>query len=313
MSSTRKIFNFKSAFLLILLAVLISCNTTLKANDINTTDLDNLEINENHEDTAHEKSDDAEGSGNFFTFEWQQYTVAAGDTISEIAKRYGISADAIIASNKLFDIKIIPPGMILRIPNIDGILYQLEENDSFVEIAAKFNVPLEIILEVNEINYDNIKNGEIIFIPGIAENEIEPQFTQEDFFTYPLNTQIITSYFGNRRINYAIRFHDGVDFSARVGETVMAAMDGIVTIAVFHRQHGNYIVISHSNGYRTLYSHLSLISVKEGDIVKKGQKIGESGNTGNSTGPHLHFSIYDPENNAINPLDLLRERTVSGE
>jgi len=307
MSSVREKNYFKTALILILLVVFISCRTTLKANDINITDLDNIAINENLD--------------NFFTIEWQQYTVLAGDSISEIAQRFGISADAIIASNKLIDISSLQPEMILRIPNMDGILYQFKENDSFAEILIKYKVPLEIILEVNEINYDNIKHGEIIFIPGAAENKTDPGETaleaalniQEDFFTYPLHTQIITSYFGNRRINYAVRFHDGVDFSARVGETVMAAMDGIVTVAVFHRQHGNYIVISHSNGYRTLYSHLSLISVKEGDIVKKGQKIGESGNTGNSTGPHLHFSIYDTENNALNPLELLRERVVSGE
>jgi len=305
MCSAIKIINFKSAFLLILLAVLISCNTTLKANDININDLDKIETTEKPE--------------NILTIEWQHYTVLTGDSISEIAKKFGVSADAIIASNKLFDDDIFKPGLILRIPNTDGILYQFKENDSFAEISSEYKVPLEIILEVNDVNYNNIKHGDIIFIPikkEIEPNEIPsevPEKSEDDFFSYPLNTQNITSYFGNRRINYAVQFHDGIDFSARIGETVMAAMDGIVTVAVFHRQHGNYITITHSNGYKTLYSHLSLISVKEGEIVKRGQKIGESGNTGNSTGPHLHFSIYDPEKIAVDPLELLRERKVSGE
>ena len=307
MSSTIKKNNFKPAFLLILLAIFISCKTTLKANDINTSDLNNFIINE--------KPD------NFYSFEWQHYTVLTGDSISEIAEKFGISAAAIIAINKLIDINSLQPGMVLRIPNMDGILYQFKENDSFAEISSEYKVPLELILAVNDINYNNIKHGEIIFLPIAAENKYEPPETSpefhqknyDDYYSYPLHTQNITSYFGNRRINYAIQFHDGLDFSARIGETVMAAMDGVVTIAVYHRQHGNYIVISHSNGYKTLYSHLSAFNVKEGDLVKRGQKIAESGNTGNSTGPHLHFSIYDTENNAVDPLELLREETVSGE
>jgi len=146
----------------------------------------------------------------------------------------------------------------------------------------------------------------IISIPDI-EDETDKQETLEDFFTFPLKTQVITSYFGNRRINYSIQFHDGIDFATLIGTTVMAAMDGVVSVAVYHRQHGNYIVIKHSNGYKTLYSHMNSFSVKVGDTVSKGQKIGESGNTGNSTGPHLHFSIYDAEGNALDPLELLRE------
>jgi len=150
----------------------------------------------------------------------------------------------------------------------------------------------------------------IISIPDI-EDETDQIPTLEDFFAFPLKTLVITSYFGNRRINYSIQFHDGIDIATRVGTTVMAAMDGVVSVAVFHRQHGNYIVIKHSNGYKTLYSHLNSFSVKVGDTVSKGQKIGESGNTGNSTGPHLHFSIYDAEGNALDPLELLREQDTT--
>ena len=205
MRSTTEKNNLKTAFLFMLLTVFISCNTTLKANDINATDLDNFEINE---------------------------------------------------------------------------------------------------------------NTGIAFISGKAENEVEPtetplevpQIIQNNFFSYPLQTQTITSYFGNRRdpISGIRRLHDGIDFSAPVGETVMAAMDGIVSVAVYHREHGNYIVIDHSNGYKTLYSHLSSFSVKQGDTVERGQKIGESGNTGNSTGPHLHFGVYDTDDTPINPLELLK-------
>ena len=205
MSAAKEKYNFKTAFILMLLIIFISCSTTLKANDINATDFDNFYINENTEAS-------------------------------------------------------------LR-----------------VEDSAE--------------------------VPDAIENENDFQKDQDDFFSYPLQTQNITSYFGNRRnpIDGSRHFHDGIDFSAPIGETVMAAMDGIVSVAVYHRQHGNYVVIDHSNGYKTLYSHLNSFCVNQGDTVERGQKIGESGNTGNSTGPHLHFGIYDTDNNAINPLDLLRE------
>ena len=302
---------FKSFYLLILLALFISCKTTLKANDVNTIDLDSFAANEKPE--------------NPFLFEWRQHTVLTGDSISEIAQNYGISPDVIIATNKHIDTNSLQNGMILRIPNMDGILYQFKENDSFAEISSEYKVPLELILEVNEVNYNNIKYGEIIFLPvtHIVKNEIEPEETSlqepqkshNDFFIYPVETPTISGYFGNRNnpITGVRHFHDGIDYSVRIGETVMASMEGIVSIAVFHKQHGNYIVINHSNGYKTLYSHLSLILVNEGDTVKQGQKIGESGNTGFSTGPHLHFSIYNDEGAAINPLGILRREIRSGE
>ena len=69
---------------------------------------------------------------------------------------------------------------------------------------------------------------------------------------------------------------------------------------------GKFIIMSHSNGYKTLYAHLNSFNVKEGDRVARGRKIAESGNTGISTGPHLHFEIMQGRNNRhINPLDLI--------
>jgi murein DD-endopeptidase MepM/ murein hydrolase activator NlpD len=64
--------------------------------------------------------------------------------------------------------------------------------------------------------------------------------------------------------------------------------------------------MTHDNGYKTLYAHLNSYSVKQGDKVARGRKIAESGNTGYSTGPHLHFSVYDRNNKLVNPLELLR-------
>jgi murein DD-endopeptidase MepM/ murein hydrolase activator NlpD len=102
-----------------------------------------------------------------------------------------------------------------------------------------------------------------------------------------------------------LSFHTGLDIRANTGTTVMAAMDGTVSVTNENWVYGKYVILSHPNGYKTLYAHLSAISVKQGDKVSQGRKIGESGNTGYSTGPHLHFGIYDKNNKLIDPLDLL--------
>lgn len=87
-------------------------------------------------------------------------------------------------------------------------------------------------------------------------------------------------------------FHEGVDFNVDVGTPVMAAAGGVVISSQFNTSgYGNLIEIDHGNGMVSRYAHLSKMLVREGDIVLRGQKIGFSGNTGRSTGPHLHFEI----------------------
>ena len=85
--------------------------------------------------------------------------------------------------------------------------------------------------------------------------------------------------------------HEGIDFLADVGSPVVAAAGGVVIFAGFHPQYGNVIDIDHGNDLLTRYAHLSKILVKEGDIVQRGHRIGLSGSTGRSTGPHLHFEV----------------------
>lgn len=85
--------------------------------------------------------------------------------------------------------------------------------------------------------------------------------------------------------------HEGIDFLADMGSPVVAAAGGVVIFAGFHPQYGNVIDIDHGNDLMTRYAHLSKLLVKEGDIVQRGHRIGLSGSTGRSTGPHLHFEV----------------------
>jgi len=242
------------------------------------------------------------------SFEWQQYRVKRGDSVSVIAQQFGVSVGAIIASNEIRNARRLQEGALLRIPNIDGIPYQIKNGDSLIKIAASFDVPLEIILDINDIKSDNIRSGETIFIPGARMNDIDLRLSLGELFMYPVQGRYITSNYGMRKdpISGKLAFHTGIDFRANTGTTVMAALDGTVSVVAENWLYGKYIIISHDNGYKTLYGHLNSFSVKQGDKVARGKKIGESGNTGYSTGAHLHFTIYDKNNKLVNPLELLR-------
>lgn len=118
----------------------------------------------------------------------------------------------------------------------------------------------------------------------------------------------ITSGFGYRVYPFTgeTKFHEGIDISTRIGTPVVATADGIVIHTGYDITYGNNIVIDHGFGFTTRYGHLSKIDVKIGTTVKRGQKIGEVGNTGFSTGPHLHYEIkvngviVNPENYILN-------------
>ena len=241
------------------------------------------------------------------TFQWQSYRVQRGDTVSGIAQKYKISVGAVIASNEISNARRLQEGAILRIPNIDGIPYSIKRGDSLSRIAASFNVPLEVILDVNDIKSDVIRAGDTIFIPGARMNDMDLRLSLGELFVYPVQSRYITSHYGMRKdpISGSLAYHTGIDLRGNTGTTVMASMDGTVSVVSENWLYGKYIILSHSNGYKTLYAHLNSTSVKQGDNVIRGRKIGEVGNTGYSTGAHLHFGIYDKNGKAVNPLDLL--------
>lgn len=116
----------------------------------------------------------------------------------------------------------------------------------------------------------------------------------------------ISSYYGNRihPITGRRRFHEGLDIAANHGNGVYAYTDGRVVQAGWNGGYGNCILIDHGNGLKTRYGHLSKISVRVGQRVKTGERIGSVGSTGNSTGPHLHFEVIK-WGRTQNPLNYL--------
>ena len=151
-----------------------------------------------------------------------------------------------------------------------------------------------------------------INLESLSYNQIESKLKNNiDYFLhypaiYPVAKEKtrISSRYGPRIDPYSkkIRFHEGDDFSSKIGESVIATANGVVRKSKKNGSFGNYIEIDHGYGFVTVYGHLSNRNVKKGDIVVRGQKIGEVGNTGRSTAPHLHYEVLyknkhtDPKN-----------------
>ena len=117
----------------------------------------------------------------------------------------------------------------------------------------------------------------------------------------------ISSEFGLRNNPFgggSFEVHEGMDFIGNVGDIIAATGDGVVTLAGPNGGYGNTVTIDHGYGYETLYAHMSKVSVKVGDRIKRGQIVGHVGSTGRSSGPHLHYSLYK-DKKAINPRQVM--------
>jgi len=125
---------------------------------------------------------------------------------------------------------------------------------------------------------------------------VEQQIQTESFLSgRPVNRGWISSPFGRRIDPFTgkLAWHQGIDFATgRTGVDVTAVASGVVTFAGEKQGYGNMVKVNHGNGYETLYAHDEKLLVKPGDIVKKGQIVALSGNSGRSTGPHVHFEVH---------------------
>ena len=237
---------------------------------------------------------------------FDSYKVVAGDTISHIAVRAGLNEDTLLSVNDIKNSRLLQIGKILRIPNQDGIYYTSARGDTLEVIAGKYNTEPEAIKIVNEMFADSIDEKTGLFIPGARMDWVNKQEINGDLFIWPV-TGYISSNYGYREDPFGRgrQFHYGLDIGAQSGVTVKAAMSGRVATAGFNDSYGNYVIISHHSGYRTLYAHLSVISVKSGAYVVTGERIGLVGSTGLSTAPHLHFTVYK-DGLTVNPRSLMK-------
>ncbi|MCX8123354.1 MAG: M23 family metallopeptidase [Spirochaetes bacterium] len=180
--------------------------------------------------------------------------------------------------------------------------------------SEQFGASTDEVYTINGINEKNFKKS-YIFIPysdsyiqTLMEKGItlQPVTISYNEFIWPIgDPEKITSGLGRRWG----RFHPGVDIPAPKGTLVRAAMEGKVIYAGYCGNYGNSITLEHRDNYITRYAHNSVLLVKIGDYVQKGQVIALVGSTGRSTGNHLHFEIRCADI-PLNPLDLLPEKTL---
>ncbi|HEY4514621.1 MAG TPA: M23 family metallopeptidase [Candidatus Paceibacterota bacterium] len=235
------------------------------------------------------------------------YSVRAGDTLTSIAKMFNVSVNTIRWSNDLSSTKVIKIGQELVILPVNGVRYTVKTGDTIQSIAKKYKGDIDEILNYNVISLDDkLVVGQSIVIPdGIIAT---PPVSVSGARIQSANK--VSQYSGPELVGYYIRpvpgpktqgihGNNGLDLGGPTGTTVMSAASGEVIIARSTGWNGGYgemIVITHPNGTQTLYGHLSEVNVNVGQYVVQGQKIGEIGSTGRSTGPHLHFEVRGAKN-----------------
>lgn len=234
------------------------------------------------------------------------YAVQKGDMVGKIADRFGVSQDAIISVNRLKNTRTIQIGQLLKIPSLDGIIYTVKEGDTPASIADRYQVSLERIALANGMSDNVVPVGSTIFLPDAKLDWVTLQEINGDLFMKPLRAgYYISSRYGwrNNPFSGTRTFHNGIDMAASQGTPIYAALDGTVSTTGYDVTYGNYVIISHHSGYQTLYGHMSKILVSKGKRVTTATRIGLVGNTGQSTGPHVHFTVYK-KRATINPSTL---------
>jgi murein DD-endopeptidase MepM/ murein hydrolase activator NlpD len=225
---------------------------------------------------------------------YSTYQIQKGDVIGELSLKYALNQDTLISVNSITNTRAIPAGASLIVPNQDGILHKVAAGETLKQIAEKNEVTLESIIKANELFGETAAVGTNIFLPGAKLDYAKLQEINGDLFIWPISSRRITSRYGYRvnPVSGKRGYHSGIDIGANTGVPIRAAMSGRVSSTGYNEVFGNYVVISHHAGYRTLYAHMSVIRTKSGAYVQTGERIGDVGNTGQSTGSHLHFQVY---------------------
>jgi murein DD-endopeptidase MepM/ murein hydrolase activator NlpD len=226
------------------------------------------------------------------------YEVRPGDTLSQIAEMFDVSDSTIRWANDLGSNGTISPGDSLVILPVSGLKYKIKKGDTLGNLAKKYNANKVEIMVYNSLSSEDLSVGDEIIIPD-AVIQIAPS-TQK---SYASSSKSTVGYYAHpvpgARKTQGIHGRNGVDFGLSVGSPIKSAAAGTVIISRsggWNGGYGTYVVVKHGNGTQTLYAHNSSNTVSVGERVDQGDVIAYSGNTGKSTGPHLHFEVRGASN-----------------
>lgn len=248
------------------------------------------------------------------------YTVQANDTISGIARKFGVTQSTIVQNNDFLDPKKLKPGMVLKIPSADGLLHIVQKGETLEGISKKYEIEMGKILTQNQMQPGSVlAAGHELVIPGAKKAPPPPP---EPVLVASRNGKATgggaaaavkgksagkaargPETYGQllfpTKGKYTQYYHYGhyaVDIAQNGGASVWAADGGTVVRAAkgWNGGYGNVVVVDHGNGMTTLYAHLKDIYVKAGQEVGRGEAVGYMGNSGRvygRTGIHLHFEV----------------------
>ena len=227
------------------------------------------------------------------------HTVKEGEDLQTIAEAYGRNVNTLISVNRIMNIAAIQPGVQLRIPNMDGQLYTVQQGDMLSTIAYKFNPELgwRNLMDINSLSSENIYVGQELFIPSMADAGTAAVLQDSSLtFISPVSGSISASY-GEV---YSGNMLSGILITCSEGSHVMCAADGAVVDLGTDDNYGKFVIIQHDQGYKTTYAFLDSVSVTIGNEVKQGDAIGKVSASTTFTSPTIYFQI-DQSGIALDP------------
>lgn len=266
------------------------------------------------------------------------YEVEQGDNLFGIAEKYNLKPETILWGN--FGLlqdnpQSLQPGQELNILPVNGTYYQWQEGDSLNKVADFFGVKPKAILEYPGNDFDlasvdlespEIEPGKWLIVPGgkrALKDWGPPAITRQNpasasyygsgscgsiyegavgtgTFVWPTTATSLSGY------DYHPTIHPAIDIAGAVGNAVFASDSGVVVYAGWSEYgYGYLIVLDHGTGWQSAYAHLSAVGVTCGQSVAQGTRIGAVGNSGNSTGSHLHFELRHNSYGKVNPWNFV--------
>lgn len=266
------------------------------------------------------------------------YTVQAGDNVFAIAEKFGIKPESVLWGN--FEVlqdnpNFLQPGQVLQIMPVDGTLHDYRAGESLNDIADFYETTVVAIVEwpgnhldPYQIDVDNppLSDGTALIVPG-GSRELKswgpPAISRSNpavaayygpgacgsiyegaigygSFVWPTVATYLSGF------DFVPPIHNGIDIAGAEGNAIYTVDSGVVVYAGWSNSgYGNLLVIDHGNGWQSAYAHLLSVGVRCGDSVSQGTVVAALGNTGNSSGPHLHFELYSEIYGKVNPWNYL--------
>lgn len=236
-----------------------------------------LDVNENRRRISQEQAP--------LPIQFYKYKIKEDDSIFIVASRFNLTYDTLASLNNISNQLFFNEYQEILIPNCQGF-FHLDEVKNSQEIT--------------------INNNKMFFIPG---KQMDSK-SRIDFLTTPFKSPLkkmkITSSYGYRENPFTgfKELHPGIDLKAKSGTKIYSPLNGKIITKKYDDFYGNVLVIDHGYGYTTHYFHLEKVTKNNGDFIETGELVAKTGNSGRSTGPHLHFEIRK-DDEVLNPVKLL--------